>query len=150
MTSIFDLRLIWKMQKSVYNAINIIILLLTRFNSYNLFALFRVFIFVSPAVSRGDTSPSSVRPSVRPSVRTSHFSRHTSLTCNNPSSTYTIEMKLHTWIDLGERKRYVQDPYLWHQYYWSYYPLSIFWKCPGRWHMCTAEHPILVVGLCSL
>jgi len=92
-------------------------------------------IFVSPAVSRGDTKGSllrhlSVCPSVRPSSRLSclsRFSRHTSLFCNNSSSTYTTEMKLHIWIYLGERKCHAQ--------FLSYSPLSIFWKSLGRWHV---------------
>ena len=83
-------------------------------------------LFVSPAVSRGDTKGSLLRRlfvclsvclSVRPSVCLyvclpclSRFSRHTSLFCNNSSSTYTVEMKLHIWIDLGEMKCHVQDP----------------------------------------
>ena len=76
-----------------------------------------------------------------------HFSgSHTFLSdCNNSSSTDAIEMKLHMWIELKRAKSPAQDPLLWHHYFWSYSPLSIFWKSPGRWHMCSAEHPILVI-----
>ena len=70
------------------------------------------FFIVSPAVSRGDTKGSLLRRlsvclSVRPSVCLSYLSRfssHTSLFCNNPSITYTIEMKLHISINFDERK----------------------------------------------
>ena len=77
-------------------------------------------IFVSPAVSRGDTKGSLLRHlSVCLSVRTSVclsvclsclscFSRHTSLFCNNSSSTNTIGMKHHIWIDLDEWKCHAQ------------------------------------------
>ena len=82
-------------------------------------------IFVSPAVSRGDTKGSllrllSVRPSVRPSVCpsvcpyvTSHFFCPVTLflsECNNSSSTDAIEMKLHMWIELKSVKSHAQDP----------------------------------------
>ena len=54
--------------------------------------------FVSPAVSRGDTKGSLLRRlSVCPSVCLSclsRFSSHTSLFCNNSSSTYTSLLKL--------------------------------------------------------
>jgi len=43
------------------------------------------------------------RLSVCLSVLSVTLSCHTSLFCNNPSSTYTIEMNLHIWIDLCER-----------------------------------------------
>ena len=52
-------------------------------------------IFVSPAVSRGDTKGSLLRRLSVCLSCLSRYSRHTSSFFNNSSSTYTIEMKLH-------------------------------------------------------
>ena len=52
--------------------------------------------------------------------------------CNDSGSTNAIEMKLHIWIGLKQGKSHAQDPKLWHEYFGSCFPLSIFLKSLGR------------------